>query len=65
MTGGQGQVDQTGTPSYVDDDEPRQSKRKVRAVGRAHGVGGALSPQNGRKPRACTSGHGAAGITNV
>ena len=34
MTRGQGQVDQTGTPSYVDDDEPRQSEReKARALG--------------------------------
>ena len=41
MTRGQGQVDQTGTPSYVDDDEPHQSEReKARALGRAQGVGG-------------------------
>lgn len=45
MTGGQGQVDQTGPPSYVGDNEPRQSERKVRVVGRAHGVGGTVPPE--------------------
>ena len=64
MTGDQGQVDQTGPPSYMDDNEPRQSERKVRAVGRAHGVWDTVPPEWKEATCLCLWPQGA-GLTDV